>query len=196
LIPKSSNEEIRVYDRDYMSFFPELDWLLETFRLYKNKIPDIDESFVKELYERKNRERLKPKIVYDEKGSVLYIKGEWGAGKEGTKIYHFSNYNAYFKSRMQNLQKWISGDDGFSQPKKLNNNKEEAIPLKNLDILEKHITEQIEQTNNEEKHKLQEFFQKIRSKILQNQDKMDTFNVIFPKISSLPKFPTKDFPQN
>ena len=200
LIPKSSSEEIRVYDRDYMSFFPELDWLLEIFRLYKNKIPDIDESFVKEIYERKNIERLKPEIFYDEKGYILCIRGEFGSGKEETKVYFLSDYKLEFKSRMQNLQEWRSGDDGFSQPKKLNNNKEETISLKDLDILEKHIMEQIEQTNNEEKHKLQEFFQKIRSKILENQDKIDKiindFNIIFPKISSLPKFPTKDFPQN
>ena len=86
------------------------------------------------------------------------------------------------------MQEWRSGDDGFSQPKKLNNNKEETISLKDLDILEKHITEQIEQTNNEEKHKLQEFFQKIRSKILENQDKID--KIICTKPSTLYIFQT------
>lgn len=198
IIPIRNDESFYVYDRNGIGYFPDLDWVLEIFRLYKDKITDINENFVKEMYERQNTERLKLRVNFYKDGKIKSIYTKLGFGKK-TQEYSispafkytlslneeeipFAHYRIEIGNEYERIRKANSGSPLELEEKVIGdfdeNDKEDA--LKKLQEIEKVVLSKTQ--DNELIKKIQTFFEKIRREIKgeKQEEKQDLKNLLTP----------------
>lgn len=90
-------------DRDEIGFFPTLDFYETIVSNFKKDLHEITEK-LSSIYKVKNKERQLPVIGFNEDGSIKFIRGQLGEGKDTTFEYYVSVSKQEYRPRMQNLQ--------------------------------------------------------------------------------------------